>query len=260
MKLHKIRSCLFQKTIVITGASRGIGREIALRCAKDQANLVLIARSGTEPSHKKLHGSLSETKDSVEKLGGQAYVLPLDISKNGMQDHVEEIVSRFGAIDCIINNASAIDISKRTSLKNYDMMMNVNVRGTMNTIESFYEELEKSDLRHVLSISPPLKTLDLKWLHPHPPYSTSKYAMSMITLGYSDIFRANSIWPKKLIRTAATKMLEEKTNIPAFSKGLDPSVFANTVHNIICSDLSGFSGLDDEIEPVNENGIDDIFI
>lgn len=260
MKLRQIVPSLYKKTIVITGASRGIGKEIAIKCAKDQANLVLIARSDSTPWHSKLQGSLHETKKVVEDHGGKALILSRDISKSLSKDDVNAIVHEFGSIDCVVNNASAINIEKHPKFDKYDMMMNVNVRGTMNTIKSFYPQLQQSDLRHVISISPPLRTLHTKWLCPHPPYSTSKYAMSMITLGYSDVFRANTLWPKKLIKTAATKMLEQKTQIPAYSQGLHPSTFADVVHDILCSDLSGFSGLDDDIRPVDREGIDDIFI
>lgn len=260
MKLRRLTETLFNKTIVITGASRGIGKEIASRCALDGANIVLVARSHDKPSHIKLEGSLLDTKKLVETNGGTAMILPLDIGKDDLCKHVEKVTSKFGHVDCVVNNASAIDISKVCSLKKFDMMMNVNARGTMNTIQAFYDSLKASELKHILSISPPLSTLHSKWLFPHPPYTTSKYAMSMITLGYSDIFRANTVWPKKLIKTAATQMLESQTNIPAYSKGLHPSVFAGVVHEILCSDLSNFSGLDNDIQQVHEEGVDDIFI
>lgn len=260
MKLRRLTETLLNKTIVITGASRGIGKEIASRCALDGANIVLVARSHDKPSHNKLEGSLAETKKIVEKNGGTAMILPLDIGKEDLCKHVDKVISNFGCVDCVINNASAIDINKVCNLNKFDMMMNVNARGTMNTIQAFYNSLEYSDLKHVLSISPPLSTLHSKWLVPHPPYTTSKYAMSMITLGYSDVFRANTLWPKKLIKTAATRMLESQTTIPAYSKGLHPSAFADVVHEIICSDVSNFSGLDDDIKEVCEEGVDDIFI
>lgn len=260
MKLRRLTKTLLNKTILITGASRGIGKEIASRCASDGANIVLVARSHQQPSHTKLEGSLLDTKKIVEKNGGSAMILPLDVGKDDMSEHVDRVKFKFGHVDCVINNASAIDISKVCNLKKFDMMMDVNARGTMNTIQAFYDSLKCSELKHVLSISPPLSTLHSKWLWPHPPYTTSKYAMSMITLGYSDIFRANTLWPKKLIKTAATQMLESQTDVPAFSKGLHPSAFADVVHKIICSDLSNFSGLDDDIKKVDEEGIDDIFI
>lgn len=157
-------------------------------------------------------------------------ILPLDIGKDDLCKHIEKITSKFGHVDCVVNNASAIHISKVCSLKKFDVMMNVNARGTMNIIQAFYDSLGSSYLKHVLSMSPPLSTLHSKWLVPHPPYTTSKYAMSMITLRYSDVLRANTPWHKKLIKTAATQMLESQTSIPAYSKGLHPYVFADVVH------------------------------
>lgn len=261
MKLNKLFTTLKGKTILVTGASRGIGKEIAKVCAKDGANVVLLARSHTQSSHKLLDGTLNEVAEEIRDFGGNALPLQVDLQDSiSVKRAIAESLGNYNQIDAIVNNASAIDVLKVPSMNKYDLMMNVNARGTANMILESYESLQKSDLRQVVTISPPLRTLSQKWLEPHPMYTTSKYAMTMITLGYADTLRANTIWPKKLLATAATKMLEEKTKIPGFSRGLSPEKFAKTVYELLCSDSTGVSCLDDEIDPVDRNGIDDIFI
>lgn len=260
MKLNFFQT-LERRTILVTGASRGIGREIAKLCAKDGANVVLLARSHTQTSHTMLEGTVEEVATEIKNGGGSALPLQVDLQDSvSVKRVVSESLRFFGGIDAIVNNASAIDVQKVPSMNKYDLMMNVNARGTANMILESYPSLMKSDLRQVVTISPPLETLSQKWLEPHPMYTTSKYAMTMITLGYADQLRANTIWPKKLLATAATKMLEEKTKIPGFSQGLPPESFAKVVHNILCSDVTGLSCLDDDISPVSRDGVDDIFI
>ena len=251
------------KTVIISGASRGIGRAIALRCAEDGANVGILARSGYSPSHSTLQGTLEEVAREVESRGGTPFIMRIDLKDvKKTRDDVNSILSRFGTIDAVVNNASAIYIDKTPSMDKFNTMFDINVRGTLNMILSSYKELQKSDIGHVLSISPPLSKCNTSWLHNHPPYSASKYAMTMITLGYSDALKANTLWPQKLIKTAATKMLEEKTGVQGYSRGGSPYRFASVAKNILCSDLTGFSGTDFDIEPnsVDENGIDDIFI
>ena len=261
MKLSRILSNLKNKTVVITGASRGIGKKIALKCAKDGAHVALLARSGSKPSHYSLEGDLESVAKQVNDVGGIALPIQTDLLQSSdISDAIEKTMSSFGKIDAIVNNASAINLKKNPSPKEYDLMMGVNARGTANMISSSYDFLLKSDVGHILTISPPMSTLSTKWLAPHPTYTTSKYAMTMITLGYSDTFRANTLWPKKLIATAATKMLEKQTGMKAYSKGLAPEKFADIVHEVLCSDITGMSCLDSDIHDVDEGGIDDIFI
>lgn len=255
--IHSLRN----KVVVVTGASRGIGREIALRCGMDQAKVVLLGRSLDSPFHSRLEGSLKEVAQEIESFGGEALPIKVDLKNTHDVKAAATIVSNmFGKVDCIVNNSSAITVDPFPSTKYYDMMMNINVRGTYNMISGFSKMLGESNTRQILSISPPLRTLSQKYIQPHPVYTTSKYSMTMLTVGYSPLFRANTLWPKKLIATAATKMLESKTSIPAFSKGVSPTLFAESAHTILCSDASGHCFLDDEIYPVDENGIDDIFI
>ena len=260
MNLYRIVDNLKNKTVVITGASRGIGKQISIKCAKEGANVVMFARSKNKPSHEKLEGTLEDVAQEIREFGGKAHPIEVDL-RNTMEVNkaITTTVNEFGTIDAIVNNASAIDISKTLTIPKYNLIMDVNVRATAHMILSSYEYLQKSQLGHVVTISPPISTLSTKWLCPHPVYSTSKYAMTMLTLGYSDVLRANTIWPKKLIATASTKMLEDKMNIPAFSKGLPATQFADTIYEILCSDVSGLSCLDDDIINVDKNGIEDIF-
>ena len=260
MKLSRIVNNLKNKTVIITGASRGIGKQISIKCAKEGANVVMLARSKNTPSHEKLQGTLEDVAEEIRKFNGISYPIEVDLrNTKEVNEAVTNVVDTFGTIDAIVNNASAIDIGKTLSIQKYNLIMDVNTRATSHMISSSYEHLKKSNLGHVVTISPPLSTLSAKWLYPHPVYSTSKYAMTMITLGYSDVLRANTIWPKKLIATASTKMLEENMNIPAFTKGLPPTQFADTIYEVLCSDISGISCLDDDIINVDENGIEDIF-
>ncbi len=261
MKLSRLLPSLQDKTIIITGSSRGIGRALALRCAQSKANIVLMARSASKPSHKLLHGHMNEVRSKIEEMGVKCLPIQVDLQDiDETHEAIEHVAKTFGRIDAVVNNASAIDISKTPDMNKYNLMMNINMRGTASMIASSYKYLLQSDLGHILSISPPLSTLSERWLYPHPAYTTSKYGMTMITLGYSDVLRANTLWPKKLIATASTKMLEEKTKLPAYSQGKNPDLFADTAYEILCSDVQGMSCLDDDIQPVGKGGVDDIFL
>ena len=166
----------------------------------------------------------------------------------------------FGGIDAIVNNASVLSIEKVPSIKKNDLMIGVNTLATANLISCCYDSLINSSMGHVLSISPPLSTLSKKWIYPHPVYTSSKYGMSMVTVGYGDVLKANTLWPKKLLKTSATKMMENATGLPAYTKGLDPTKFAELAVSILQSDLQGVSCLDSDLQEIDEEGIDDIFI
>lgn len=257
--MNKILSTLNGKTIFITGASRGIGRQIALRCAEDGANVVLVGRSLRAPSRSRLDGTLEEVAKEVNSLGGRALPLKCDIRNvKDVTRAVKITINKFKGIDAVINNASAIDMKPFARPSKNALMMNVNVIGTMNVIQSTSRILEKSDVSHLLSISPPLSTLGSDWLVRHPVYTTSKYSMTMLTLGYSNILRANTIWPKKMIATAATKMLQDKTGISYYENGKSPVHFSKCVHTILCSDSSNRSVLDNNISQM-WGGTEDIF-
>ena len=203
--MKRLVESLRNRVIVITGASRGIGTRIALKCARDGAHTVILARSGTKTSHKALTGTLSEVADEIRVFGGSVLPVETDLrDTDAIRKAIETTVHQFGRIDAIVNNASAISVENMPQPKQYDVIMDVNTRASANMILHSHAYLDKSDLRHILTISPPLRTLSVKWLTPHPVYSVSKYGMTMLTLGYSDNYRANTIWPKKLIATAAT--------------------------------------------------------
>lgn len=256
-RLHTLRN----KTIVISGASRGIGEAIAFRCALDGAKVALLARSEGTPSHVGLKGTMNEVADRVRDAGGEPLIQRVDVrDRDQVHRAISKVCDVFGQIDAVVNNASVLDMTKDPDPKAFQLLMDVNAKGTLHILESCLPHLTRSDLGHVLSISPPLSTLDHKWLLPHPLYTLSKYSMTMLTLGYSDEVRANTLWPKKLIRTAATKRIERETGIPAYSRGLSPEWFAEVVHGILVSDMTGQSLLDDDIKPVHEDGVDDIFI
>jgi citronellol/citronellal dehydrogenase len=247
--------------IVITGASRGIGRAIAERVAQKGANVALLARSLESPAHAKLSGSLNETVQVCEQYGVSALPVRVNLSDSDATcQAVHTVLERFGSIDMIVNNASALNVHPSPSMKIYDLLMDVNVRASYNLIHSSLESLRASTRGHILSISPPLHTLSVDWLVPHPVYTTSKYGMSMITLGFSKVVCANTLWPSHMISTAATQMLEEQTGIPAHSKGLSTDHFVNAVELILSSKSSGRSYVDSDLVEIPEGGVRDAFV
>lgn len=256
-----VRSLLAHRTVIVTGASRGIGRQIALTCAARRANVVLVARSDERPSHSRLEGTLRAVADETRHLGGVPLVAAADLRRaDDVRRVVDAALDRFGQIDALVNNASALDLARAPSAEAIDLMLRVNVGATAQLIGACHDSLARSDLRHVLSISPPLATLSREWLAPHPIYTTSKYGMSMVTLGFAGALRANTLWPRKLIRTAATRRIEQQTSLPAYSRGLSAERFARTCCDVLESERNGESCLDDDIDPVGDEGVDDIFI
>lgn len=262
-KLHRIHASLKHKTVVVTGASRGIGRKLVEKFAADGANVVMMARSAQTPSHPKLQGTLSDvSKDLINKgHASNLWMYPVDLSRpKQLEQFGGWLQMNFGGVDGMVLNASAIEPVPEPSMKRFDMMMNVNVRSTYELISKVKPLMTDSDVKQVISLSPPLSTLDKRWVLPHSAYTASKYGMSMVTLGFSEELRANTLWPKKLIRTSATKMLESQTGVPGYSQGLDPEQFVDTLYQIMCSDARGLSCLDDDIHPVSQQGVDDIFL
>lgn len=202
------------KTLFITGASRGIGKAIALRAAKDGANIVIAAKT-TEPNPK-LPGTIFSAAEEIEAAGGKALPLAVDIrDETAIQTAVAKAAQHFGGIDALINNASAINLTGtlETPAKRYDLMMSVNVRGTFLCSQACIPHLKKSKNPHILVMSPPL-SLRAKWFEHHTAYTISKYGMSMCVLGMSGEFRkdriaVNALWPRTVIATAALAMLGE---------------------------------------------------
>lgn len=229
---------LKDKIIFITGASRGIGREIALRCARDGANIALLAK--TADPHPKLPGTIHSVGTEVEAAGGRALPLQVDIrDENAVQAAVARCVAVFGGIDILVNNASAIMMTGtlQTPMKRFDLMFGVNVRGTFACSQACLPHLLKSRNPHILTISPPLN-IDAKWFRNHTAYTMSKYGMSMCTLGLAAEFAAqgiavNSLWPRTTIATAAIEV-----NFPAevMRASRKPAIMADAAHVILGRD------------------------
>ena len=200
------------KTIFITGASRGIGKAIALRLAREGANIIIAAKSVTE--NPKLGGTIFSAADELETAGGAAFPVACDVRDEAqIIAAVQGGADRFGGIDAVINNASAISLTatEATDSKRFDLMHDINVRGTFLVTKHCLPFLKRAANPHILTLSPPL-SLDPKWLGPHIAYTMSKYNMSMMTLGWAEEFKsigiaANSLWPATTIATAAVQNL-----------------------------------------------------
>lgn len=223
------------KTIFISGGTRGIGREIALRCAADGANIVIAAKS--ETAHATLPYTIGETAADCEKAGGQGLAVKCDIrEEEQVQAAVAASVERFGGIDILINNASAIHITALEKLptKAYDLMFDINVRGTFLVTQACLPHLQNSADGQVLNLSPPLN-MQGAWFKLHGAYTTAKYAMTMAMLTTAEEFRgkgirANALWPQTAIDTAATRDLYgigEHTRLPAIMADAAYAIFTD---------------------------------
>ena len=270
------------KTLFITGASRGIGLAIAKRAAAEGANIVLIAKT-VEPNPK-LPGTLGSAAAEVEAAGGQALAVQTDIrDENAVAAAVQAAVERFGGIDVLVNNASAISLTPTplTPMKRFDLMFGVNVRGTYACTQACLPELIKSAKAgrnpHVLNMSPPLSMKE-HWFKGHVAYTMAKYGMSQCTLGHAGEFRphgiaVNSLWPRTAIATAAMQM------IPGIDLALcrTPQILADAAFFILTSESKTTTGnffIDDELlakhgvtdfdpyamTPGNTNFIPDFFV
>lgn len=203
---------LKNKTLFITGASRGIGLAIALRAARDGANIVVAAKTAT--ANPKLPGTVYTAASAIEAAGGKSLPLVVDIRfEDQVDDAVRKTVERFGGIDVLVNNASAISLTGTadTPLKRFDLMMDINLRGTYVCSQACLPHLAKAANPHILTLSPPLD-VRAKWFAPHVAYTISKYGMSMCVLGMSEEFRSlgigvNALWPRTIIATAALQVI-----------------------------------------------------
>lgn len=203
---------LHDKTILITGASRGIGKAIALRMAKEGANIVIAAKSTTEDP--KLGGTIYSAAKEIEDAGGKALAVQCDIrDEMQIQNVVKKAVEAFGGIDVLINNASAISLTptELTEPKRFDLMHDINVRGTFFMSRACIPHLKKAVNPHILTLSPPLN-MDMKWFKNHIAYTLSKYNMTMIALGLAEELKkfniaSNALWPRTTIATAAVQNL-----------------------------------------------------
>ncbi|HEX7754972.1 MAG TPA: NAD(P)-dependent oxidoreductase [Niabella sp.] len=200
------------RTVVISGATRGIGKAIALRLAKEGANITIAAKSVTE--NEKLGGTIYSAAREIEAAGGKALPVACDVrEEDQVKNAIAATAAAFGGIDVIINNASAISLTDTpsTPLKRYNLMQEINVRGSFLMVQAALPYLAKSQHAHILTLSPPIN-LSEKWLGPHIAYTISKYNMSLLTLGWAAEFKtipiaANALWPKTTIDTAAVRNL-----------------------------------------------------
>lgn len=257
------------KTLFITGASRGIGREIALKAAADGANIVIAAKSA-EP-HPKLAGTIHSVAAEVEVAGGQALALQLDVrDEQAVAAAMARAAEHFGGIDALVNNAGAIKLVgvERLEPKRFDLMYQINTRAVLVCSQAALPYLKNSSSAagkksaggHILNLSPPLN-LDAKWFAQHGPYTVTKYGMSMLTLGMSEEFRkygisVNSLWPKTMIATAAIEF--ELGSRDAFKRARTPAIMADAAHAILSSEGRRISGrllIDEDI--LREQGISD---
>ena len=208
----RVMPTLKGKTVFITGASRGIGKAIGLRVARDGANVVIAAKS--KVPNPKLPGTIYSAAEEMEKAGGKALAVPCDIrSEEEVQGAVKLAVERFGGIDVLVNNASAIFLADTagTPMKRFDLMHGVNARGTFLCTQTCLPHLLKAENPHVLVLSPPL-SLRPRWFAPHVAYTMAKYGMSMCVLGMAEELRergvaVNALWPRTVIATAALNLL-----------------------------------------------------
>ncbi len=235
---------LKDKVIFITGASRGIGREIALRCARDGAKIIVAAKT-TEP-HPTLPGTIYTVAKEIEAAGGTALPVQLDIrDEKNVYDVVRQAVDSFGGIDILVNNASAIFLAstEQMPMKRFDLVFSVNVRGTFLCSQACIPYLKNSTNPHILNLSPPLN-MKAKWFKNHVAYTMSKYGMSMCTLGMAEEFKqdgiaVNSLWPKTTIATAAIEVNFPKQILEASRK---PTIVADAAHGILTSNSREVSG------------------
>ena len=232
------------KTLFITGASRGIGREIALRAARDGANVVIAAKSA-EP-HAKLPGTIHSVAAEVEAAGGKALALQLDVrDDDAVRQALAQANEHFGSIDALVNNAGAIKLTgvQHIELKRFDLMHQINTRAVLLCSQAALPYLKKS-AGHILNLSPPLN-LATKWFAQYSPYTVTKYGMSMLTVGMNEEFASygisvNSLWPQTMIATAAIEF--QLGNRESFKQARTPAIMADAAHVILSSSGRQISG------------------
>jgi len=255
-------STLKGKTLFITGASRGIGKAIALRAAQDGANIAVVAK--TKEPHPKLPGTVYTSVEDIESVGGNAIPCIADIRfEDQIQAAIDTTLDRFGGIDILINNASAINLSPtlEIEMKRYDLMFSVNVRGTFLCSKLCIPYLKKAENPHILNLSPPLN-MDPKWFKNNLAYSMAKYGMSMCVLGMTEEFKndgiaVNALWPRTSIATAAVRNLLGGKSAVRHSR--KPEIVADAAYLILTKlskECTGNFFIDDEI--LKEHGITDL--
>lgn len=244
---------LRDKTFFISGASRGIGKAIALRLAAEGANIIIAAKSMVE--NPKLGGTIFTAASEVEAAGGRALATACDIrSEEQIQAAIERGVQEFGGIDGVVNNASAISLTgtASTEMKRFDLMHDINVRGTFMVTRAALPYLKKSPNPHILTLSPPLNP-DPKWLGVHLAYTLSKYNMSLMSLGWAEEFRkdgiaANSLWPVTTIATAAVQNLLGGDEL--IKRSRKPEMIAEAAYHVLSQVSRNYTGqllLDEDV-------------
>lgn len=252
------------KTIFISGGSRGIGLAIALRAARDGANVTIAAKTATP--HPKLPGTIHTAAEEIEAAGGRALAVVCDIREEGqVAEAVERTVESFGGIDICVNNASAIQLTGtlQTDMKRFDLMHQINTRGTFLVSKMCIPHLRKAENPHILNLAPPLD-MQSKWFRNHVAYTMAKFGMSMCTLGMSaefarDGIAVNSLWPLTAIDTAAVRNLLGGEAVAAMSR--TPDIMADAAHAILTRpsrECTGDFFIDEEV--LKEAGVTDFSI
>jgi citronellol/citronellal dehydrogenase len=254
---------LTNKTLFITGASRGIGKAIALRAARDGARIVIAAK--TKVPNPKLPGTIYSAAQEIEAAGGKALAIAVDVREEAdVERAVQQAVETFGGIDVLVNNASAISLTGtlQTPMKRFDLMHQVNTRGTFLCTQKCLPHLKRASNPHVLNISPPLN-LAARWFAPHVAYTMAKYGMSLCVIGMAEEFRAdgiavNALWPRTGIDTAAIAYIAGADMLQRCRK---PEVMADAAYAILTRDARSCTGrffIDEEV--LREAGVTDFSV
>ncbi len=238
------------KTVLISGASRGIGKAIGLRLAREGANIGVIGK--TDSPHAKLEGTVHSAVEDMRSAGGDGLALVCDVREEAqVQAAVAELAAKFGGVDVLINNASAISLTptEATEMKRFDLMHSVNTRGTFLMSKACIPYLKKSSHAHILTLSPPLD-LNPKWFGPHVAYTISKFGMSLVTLGLAEEFKdegihVNSLWPLTTIATAAVNNLLGGDTMMQMSR--TPEIVADAAFAILSGTATGQHFIDEEV-------------
>ncbi len=241
------------RTVFITGASRGIGRAIAIACARNGANVVIAAKS--DAPHPKLPGTIHSVAEEVEQAGGRALPLVLDVrDEQNIKESIATAAEHFNGIDALVNNAGAIRLTGVEQLKvsRYDLMHQVNARAVFLCSQAALPWLKQSDRGHILSLSPPLN-MDPKWFAQYGPYTTTKYAMTMLSIGMAEEFKrygiaVNALWPKTLIATSAVEF--EVGGPQLMAQGRKPDIMADAALSILSrpsSETTGQALIDEDV-------------
>jgi citronellol/citronellal dehydrogenase len=255
---------LANKTVFITGATRGIGKAIALRAAQDGANVVVTGK--TTAPHPKLPGTIYTAAEDIERAGGQALPIAMDVRDEAqVETAIAQAVERFGGLDIVVNNASAISLTGTldTPMKRFDLMHQVNTRGTFLCTQKAVPFLKSAANPHVLNLAPPLhSTLDARWFAPHLAYTMAKYGMSLCVLGMAEEFRAdgiavNALWPRTAIDTEAIRLIAGEDARQKRTRRVE--IMSDAAHVVITQPSREFTGrflIDDDV--LREAGMTDL--